>query len=139
MNSLFAFISRILERYTLMQRVMIVVIFIGIISSIISLIIWAGKPEYEVLFSNLPPNSASQVVSELQSQKIPYKLENGGNTILVPANKIAELRLHFAEIGYGVENIKGYEIIDDSKIGLTTFIQELNMKRALEGELMKTI
>lgn len=139
MNGIIAFFSRVLARYTLMQRVMIIIIFLGIISSIISLVIWAGRPEYQVLFSNLPANNASQVVAELQSKKVPYKLENGGQTILVPAAKVAELRLSFAEFGYGVESVKGYELIDDSKIGMTTFMQELNMKRALEGELMKTI
>jgi len=139
LNRLFSLLAKMLERYTFTQRLIIIIIFIGIISSIISLVIWAGRPEYQILFSNLPPANASQVVTELQSKKIPYKLENSGQTILVPANKVAELRLHFAELGYGAESVKGYEIIDDSKIGMTTFMQELNMKRALEGELMKTI
>jgi flagellar M-ring protein FliF len=139
LSAVLAFFNRILARYTLMQRVLIIVIFLGIISSVISLVIWAGRPEYQILFSNLPPANASQVVTELQSSKIPYKLENGGQTILVPAKQVAELRLRFAENGYGVESVKGYELIDDSKIGMTTFMQELNLKRALEGELMKTI
>jgi len=139
LNKFFAMLGKMLERYTLAQRFMIVMIFIGIISSIISLVIWAGRPEYEILFGSVPPAKASQIVTKLQGMKVSYKLENGGQTILVPANQISELRLHFAEAGYGAETVKGYEIFDDANIGMTTFMQELNIKRALEGELTKTI
>lgn len=139
MNRLFEFIRRLLSGYSLGQRVVIIVVFIGILSAIIVLILWANRPEYEVLFSDLDPASASKIVEELRSMKVKYRLEDNGKTIYAPREEIPELRLKFFNEGLVGGPVLGYEIFDNAKVGMTTFMQQLNMRRALEGELAKTI
>ncbi len=139
MNPFFAQLGKLFQRYTSIQRVMIGVVFIGMISAIISLVLWANKPDYDILFSDLEPTVASRIVSELRSQKVKYRLENNGQTIFVPAENASELRLLFAEEGLVGSTVPGYDVFDNQKIGMTSFMQKLNMRRALEGELTKTI
>jgi flagellar M-ring protein FliF len=139
MARLFQILGKIFQRYSVTQRIVIVVIFIGIISSIISLLVWASRPEFEVLYSDLDPSGASAIVSELRGMKVQYKLENNGRTVLVPAESVAELRLKFADSGYNSQKVAGYEVFDNVKNGMTNYMQQINMRRALEGELIKTI
>ena len=139
MDQIFAQIAQLFKKYSTGQRILIILIFVGIISAIISLLLWANRPEYELLHSELSPNKASKIVSELKDKGIKYKLEDNGTTIKVPSENVNELKLEFAEKGFLGGDIKGYKVFDESKIGMTTFMQRLNMKRALEGELSKTI
>jgi flagellar M-ring protein FliF len=139
MNQFFIKIRNLLKQYTLGQNIVIIVVLIGILSSIIALVIWANRPEYEILYSDLDPSSAGKIVNDLRGSKIKYKLDHNGRTIYVPSEKVAELRLQFTESGYVGKAVPGYEIFDDAKIGMTTFMQRLNMRRALEGELVRTI
>ncbi len=139
MSQIFAQIIRLFQRYSLGQRILFVLVFVGLISAIVVLLFWANRPEYQLLYTDLDPSNASKIVSELRDKSIKYRIENNGTTIKVPAEHVDELRLEFTEAGYVGEAIKGYQVFDDSKIGMTTFMQQLNMKRALEGELSKTI
>ena len=127
------------RRFTPVQRIVVVIVFIGMLSAIISLVMWANRPEYTILYSELEPSAAGKIVSDLRSMKVKYTLEHNGRTISVPAKDVAELRLKFTESGYVGSNIAGYEVFDNAKIGMTSFMQQLNMRRALEGELVKTI
>ncbi len=135
----FAFIDNLFRRYNPGQRIVIVVVFIGIISAIISLVIWANRPEFSVLFSDLEPTGAARIVSDLRGMKVKYKLADNGRTIYVPLKEAPELRLKFADEDYPGGPVVGYEVFKDAKIGMTSFMQQLNMRRALEGELTKTI
>ena len=139
MENFFNQISSMFNRYTLAQRSVIVTLFIGMLSAIIALVVWANRPEYELLFTDIDPSTASKMVGDLKSQKVKYRLENGGKTILIPTESVSEWRLKFTEQGYIGDMITGYEIFDYSEIGMTTFKQKLNMRRALEGELTRTI
>ncbi|HMA61989.1 MAG TPA: flagellar basal-body MS-ring/collar protein FliF [bacterium] len=139
MEQIFTQIAQLFKKYSPGQRILIVMVFVGIVSAIIALLLWANRPEYELLHSELPPNKASKIVNELRDKNIKYKIQDNGTTIKVPRENVDELRLEFAEKGYLGEDIKGYKVFDESKIGMTTFMQRLNMKRALEGELSKTI
>ena len=139
MNPLLDQLGNLFARYSGLQRVLISVIFIGIVSAIISLVIWANRPEFDILFADVEPTIASQIVSELRTQKIRYRIENNGRTIYVPSEHVSELRLTFAEEGLVGSAVPGYEVFDDQRIGMTSFMQQLNMRRALEGELTKTI
>lgn len=139
MNKLFFQISQMMLRYTVGQRVIIATLFIGMVSGIISLVIWANRPEFEILYANMDPAISSKMVGDLQSSKVEYQLENGGRTVLVPRESVSEWRLKFTELGYVGDMISGYEIFDNNEIGMTSFKQKLNMRRALEGELTRTI
>ena len=90
MNNFFLNLSRIIQSYTLGQRIVISTVLIGMVSALISLVVWASKPEYVALYTNVEPSMGSKMVNDLNAASIDYKLENGGKTILVP-NSVAEI------------------------------------------------
>ncbi len=98
-----------------------------------------NEPNYTTLYSNLPPEEASEVVKYLNTQKVPYKLENGGTAISVNKTGVYEVRLALAGKGIPASGMIGYEIFDKNTIGMSEFMQKLNFKRALEGEIARTI
>ncbi len=103
------------------------------------LVYWSGQVEYGVLFSNLSNDDAGNIVNKLQEKKIPYKLSAGGDAISVPIEKVAELRLEMATAGLPQGGGVGFEIFDTKSLGATEFEQQLNYRRALQGELARTI
>ena len=100
MNNFFLNLSRIIQSYTLGQRIVISTVLVGMVSALISLVVWASKPEYVALYTNVEPSMGSKMVNDLNSASIDYKLENGGKTILVPNSVADEWRMRFAESGY---------------------------------------
>ena len=98
-----------------------------------------NEPAYTTLYSNLPANEASEVVTYLNNQKIGYKLENGGSSISVSKIDVYEVRLALAGKGIPSSGMIGYEIFDKNTIGMSEFMQKINFKRALEGEIARTI
>lgn len=106
---------------------------------IIVLITFLNEPSYSPLYSNLASEDASKVVEYLSTQKIPYKIEDNGSSIKVPKDKLYETRLALAGRGIPASGTIGYEVFDKSTMGMSEFMQKLNYKRALEGELARTI
>ncbi len=97
------------------------------------------KESYGVLYTNLSPDDAGKILSVLQEEKIPYKIEGGGSIILVPKDKIYEVRLKLAAKGLPSSNVVGFELFDEPKMGATRFQENINYIRAIEGELTRTI
>lgn len=124
---------------TVSQRILIGGLAAAVIISFALMIYWMNKPDYRVLMSNLYPEDASRVVGMLQAQKEDYKLENNGKTIMVPADRVYELRLKVAGEGNLHGQGIGFEIFDEVQIGQTDFVQHVNYQRALQGELARTI
>jgi len=132
-------LGNIFRHYSPAQRVVLAVVFVLLLSVTISLVLWANRPEFVILYSDLDGKNASKIVEELQGSKIRFEIEDGGATIMVPKENAAELRLRFIDAGYVGQVVAGYDLFDDQKLGMTSFMQQLNMRRALEGELTKTI
>ncbi len=132
-------ILNIFNKFTLQQKMVIggavslTVLLLGI------LIFFLNQPNYSPLFSNLSQEDASKVVSELNSEKIPYQFTNNGNTIEIPKTKVYEERLTLAGKGIPSSGVVGYEIFDKNTMGMSEFMQKLDYQRALEGELAKSI
>ncbi len=139
MNQVASKLWQIFQQYSFKQKMVISTVLLAFISALIVLIVWANRTEYDLLFANLSSSAASSIVSDLRESKIPYRIEDGGKSIYVPKESVAELRLKYAQAGYLKDSITGYELFENNKMGMTTFMQRLNMKRALEGELMRTI
>ena len=100
-----------------------------------------GGSDYTILYSDLDLENAKQIVSQLDAENAKYKLSDNGTTILVPSDDVSRLRLSTAEaaLSSGGTNV-GYEIFDNSDaLGSTSFVQNINLIRALEGELARTI
>lgn len=99
---------------------------------------WFQKMDYQVLYSNLSEEDAGRIVQKLQEKKIPYRVESGG-TILVSPDRVYDLRLQLAAEGLPQGGGIGFELFDDTSFTMSEFVQKLNYRRALEGELMRTI
>ncbi len=121
------------------QRIAVVAGASALLVAILSLVFLGKDQEYGVLFSNLSEKDAAAIVNRLKEENIPYKITDEGSTISIPKKLIYEKRLLFASEGLPQSGIIGYEIFDKNNIGLTEFVQKLNYKRALEGELARTI
>jgi len=99
-----------------------------------------ATPQYELLYSGLQQPEAEAIVRQLEAEKIPYQLTNNGTEIRVPADQRDRQRLNTAELAVGGGASVGYEVFDDtSALGSTSFVQNVNLVRALEGELSRTI
>lgn len=127
------------DKLSLARKVLLIGVAVASIVVFAFLISWVREPEYGVLFSNLEAQDASKIIERLKERKIEYKLEDNGRTVLVPRQNVYELRLQFAGEGLPNSSIVGYEIFDKNNIGVSDFVQKINYKRALEGELARTI
>lgn len=103
------------------------------------LVIVANKTEYKPLFANLSNEDAGEIVTKLKEQKVPYQISPDGKAVMVPADKVYDLRLTLASEGLPQGGGVGYEIFDRKNFGMTEFVQKLNYQRALQGELARTI
>ena len=121
------------------QRIMVGGLAATLILVFFLLMYWIGRPDYAVLYDRLTPEDASRVSTILQTGKEPYRLADNGQTILVPADRVHELRLRVAGEGALRGPGLGFELFDDVKLGQTDFIQRINYQRALQGELSRTI
>ncbi|MBV8791399.1 MAG: flagellar M-ring protein FliF [Pseudolabrys sp.] len=99
-----------------------------------------ATPQMVPLFTDLSMDDSSAIIRDLERQAVPYQMKNDGAIIMVPKDRVARLRMKLAEGGLPKGGGVGYEIFDKSDaLGATTFIQNINHLRALEGELARTI
>jgi flagellar M-ring protein FliF len=99
-----------------------------------------AAPDMALLYGELDPGDSSQIVQKLEQMNVPYELGGDGTTIRVPADQVLKLRLEIAQDGLPSGGTIGYEIFDrDQPLGTTSFEQQVNRLRALEGELARTI
>jgi flagellar M-ring protein FliF len=107
------------------------------LASLIFLLSWSQKSPYQVLYANINEGDSGLMIQKLKELKVPYKVEGGG--ILVPSEKVYELRLQLAAQGLPQGGGLGFEIFDKTNFGTSDFVQKLNYRRALQGELSRTI
>lgn len=100
---------------------------------------WLSRPDYVVFAQGLRPADAAAVVAELDKRGTPYRLEGGGATILVPADRADDTRVALAGSDVAARGLVGFELFNESDMGLTNFAQKINYQRALQGELTRTI
>src|SRR5262249_50285940 len=94
---------------------------------------------YATLFAGLSPQDAGQVVETLKTDKVPFRLGNGGSSIEGPEAKGDEVRLALAQKGMPHGGGVGFELFDKQSFGTTSFVEQMNYQRALQGELARTI
>ncbi len=100
---------------------------------------WAGQPTYAPLFSGLTPVDANSIVDQLNTDGVPYKLTDGGTTIMVPDGQVYDERIKVSAAGLPSQGEAGYELLDKQGVTTSEFMQQITYRRALEGELSKTI
>lgn len=142
MDLVFQFFSQLAETFKSLptsKRLSILVVALITLISIVAFVLFMNQKEYKTLFSNLSAEDAGKIVAVLQKKKIPYKISSAGDSILVPAEYVSELRLDLAASGLPKGGGVGFEIFDNNNFGVTDFVQQLNYQRALQGELSRTI
>ncbi|MGE4343089.1 MAG: flagellar basal-body MS-ring/collar protein FliF [Geoalkalibacter sp.] len=103
-------------------------------------LIWSARDaDYRLLYSNLDPSDAGAVVGWLKENNLPYRIEDNGKSIYMPAENVYEVRLELAASGIPQGGGIGFELFDKQSFGMTDFAQKVNYQRALQGELARTI
>ena len=97
------------------------------------------QPEYRVLYANLGDKDGGAVVAQLSQMNVPYKHAEGGQAIMVPADKVHDTRLRLASLGLPKGSISGFEQMEANRFGMTQFQERLTFQRGLEGELTRSI
>lgn len=142
MGSGFSF-AALLERWNELPRAR--QLMLGGIAAAFLLVLYfvftiSSKPNLVVAYTGLQPEDSAAIVDQLESDGVPYELGRSGSTISVPASKVAEVRIRLAQAGLpkGSASI-GLEIFDKTNFGATDFVQQVNFRRGLEGELARSI
>ncbi len=132
-------ITLVWQKVNLVQRALLAAVLVAfaLIGSL--LVYWARRPDMRMLYQDLAPNDASQITEQLGEQNIPYELRNGGTSVYVAREHVYQLRLDLAKDGLPSGEQNGYKLFDDEKIGISPFVQNVNLKRALQDELAKSI
>jgi len=139
LKELFNQVSSIWKKLENVQKIMIGITLIAFLITFLFLINWAKQPEYTVLYSNLSSEDAGSIIGKLKEKKIPYRLKDGGKTILISSADVYETRIDLAVEGVPKGREVGFEIFDKTNLGITNFMEKVNYQRALQGELSRTI
>lgn len=124
---------------SLTQRFAVMVALAAAIAGLAAVALWTQQPDMQVLFTNLAADDAGSIVDRLKNMKVPYELGAGGTSILVPSTQVHDLRLQLAGQGLPHGGGFGFEIFDRTSLGVSEFVQKVNYRRALQGELARTI
>jgi len=111
----------------------------GVIAGLSLIVILSGRPDYQILFSGLSAEDSGAMITQLKAKKIPYRISSDGGAILIPKEIVYETRMELASQGLPQGGGVGFEIFDNSKLGMTEFVQNVNYQRAVQGELSRTI
>lgn len=144
-KALFQQISQVVQNLSLKQKIVAASSIVLVIGFLVFLTLFSGSkdPEaqyegYSVLFRNIDPAASAQIINELETQGVKYKLVDEG-TILVPTSDVYRQRIAVASLGIIGDNKKGFEIYDTQDFGATENEQRVKFQRAIQGELSKTI
>ncbi|PUA97571.1 flagellar M-ring protein FliF [Acidovorax sp. 107] len=110
-----------------------------LVAAAVAAVVMGRQPDYRVLFSNLGDKDGGAVVAQLSQMNVPYKYSEGGGAILIPAERVHDVRLRLATQGLPKGSVAGFELMESSKFGMTQFQERLNFQRGLEGELTRSI
>ena len=110
-----------------------------LVAAAVAAIVMGRQPDYRVLFANLNDKDGGAIVAQLSQMNVPYKHAEGGGAILIPADRVHDVRLRLATQGLPKGSVAGFELMESSKFGMTQFQERLNFQRGLEGELTRSI
>ena len=113
-----------------------IVLFVAI--GVVGLIM-GRQAEWRVLYSNLADKDGGAVIAQLCTLNVPYKHSEGGGAILVPADRVHDVRLKLASLGLPKGTVNGFEMMESNRFGMTQFQERLTFQRGLEGELTRSI
>lgn len=133
-------ITQFVRSLPVAHRVVIGVAAAGLLMATFVFFNWVSTPTYTVLYAGMDERDVSAVITQLESDGVPYKLDNGGRTVMVPKAQLFDTRARLAGQGIGGSVApQGYEILDAEGLTISDFRQQVDFKRAVEGELARTL
>jgi flagellar M-ring protein FliF len=132
-------IKAVWQKLGLVQQAFLGSIVVTFVLAVAVLVYWARRPDMRVLYQDLVPQEASAITEKIAEKGVEYELRNGGTSIYVPKEQVYQLRLDMAKEGLPAGELGGYKIFDNEKIGVSPFVQSVNLKRALQDELARSI
>jgi flagellar M-ring protein FliF len=139
LKEFFKNVGQVVGRMTASQVMMLFGILAGTIVGIVIVVGWVSSVTYSRLYSNIDEAEAGEIVNYLNDNKIPYRLTDNGGSIEIPSSEVYKTRISLAADGIPRSGNIGYSLFDKNNLGMTDFLQNLNFRRALEGELTRTI
>jgi flagellar M-ring protein FliF len=132
-------LKQIYDRLTWPQRIWILIAVAAVIGGLSWANHWNDERDFKPLFVGLADEDAGALVTKLHEAGFEYRLGNGGSTILVQADKVAEARLQMASAGLPKSGRIGFELFDKANFGASEFTEQVNYHRAIEGELERSV
>lgn len=111
----------------------------GVLALLLILWLWNREADYKVLFANYTDKDGGAITAALDQMQVKYKLAEGGQAILVPSEQVHSVRLRLAQQGLPKGGNVGFEVMENQKLGVSQFLEQVNYQRALEGELARSI
>ncbi len=119
-------------------KALLLVVLVGVGAAAVALSMSAADG-FQYAFTNLTPEDSSEAAATLKAAGVPFRLEAGGSALAVPAQKVYDARLLLAAAGLPRGGGVGFELFDRGDLGVSEFTQKVNLRRAIEGELARTI
>jgi flagellar M-ring protein FliF len=132
-------IKNLLGSLNTRQRVYILAAAVLVIGGLYAFTNWRREQDFRPLYSGLAPEDGNAVLQKLRETGTEYRLSDNGTTILVPSERVAEARLQVAGAGLPKSGRVGFELFDKSSFGVTEFTEHINYRRAIEGELERSV
>ncbi len=132
-------VRQLISALSIRQRIAIVCAALLAVGAMLSLSHWSKESDFKPLYSNLAAEDAGAVVQKLKESGTDFRLSENGTTVLAPSARVAELRLELASAGLPKSGRIGFELFDKTNFGATEFAEHVNYRRALEGELERSI
>ena len=121
------------------RKIWLMVALAAVIALVFGAVLWARTPTYRVLFSNVDGRDGGAILAQLSQLNVPYRMGDNGSSILVPEDVVYDTRLKLAAQGLPKGGSTGFELLDNPRLGISQFAEQINYQRALEGELSRTV
>jgi flagellar M-ring protein FliF len=131
--------KKLLARLSMAQRLSIAAAAVLVAAALIGFAQWRREADFRPLYTGLAAEDAGAIVQKLKETGTEFRLSDNGSTVLAPSARLAELRLQLAAGGLPKSGRMGFELFDKTSFGMTDFAEHVNYRRALEGELERSI
>ncbi|WP_447919418.1 flagellar basal-body MS-ring/collar protein FliF [Achromobacter aegrifaciens] len=129
----------VLEKVRALPKPILLGAAAALVAVIVAVAMWSSEPKYKVLFSNLDDRDGGAIVTALGAMNVPYRYNETGTALLVPADRVYDARLQLASQGLPRGGSVGFELMDNARFGASQFTEQINYQRGLEGELARSI
>jgi flagellar M-ring protein FliF len=129
----------VLEKLRALPKPVLLGAAAAVVAAIVAVAMWSSEPNYKVLFSNLDDRDGGAIVTALGTMNVPYRYNESGTALLVPADRVYDARLQLASQGLPRGGAVGFELMDNARFGASQFAEQINYQRGLEGELARSI